>query len=144
MRVEGIALEYHRDISIPGRHPVDILSINAQLARGYTFQASDHAQGGGFAAARRAKENNEFPILNAKVNVTHTVLVTLVDFRHITQFNRSHGLVLPDAAATIAYAVTNNGKRLLILTAETRRRPVLHRQEVECSVGVIVLLFVVN
>ena len=54
MGVEGVILEHHRDVPILGRHVVDQLVADINLARGGFLEPGDHAQGRALAAARGA------------------------------------------------------------------------------------------
>ena len=68
MGVKRIALEHHRDAAIDrgkGRH---IGAVDHDLARSGGFQTCDDAQEGGLAAAGGADEDDEFLVLDGKVD----------------------------------------------------------------------------
>ena len=44
MGVQGIILEYHGNPSVPGRHLIDLLAIDVELAPCDLLKARDHAQ----------------------------------------------------------------------------------------------------
>ena len=56
VRIERVVLERHGDVAILGREIVDDLAADHDLARGRLPEPGDHAQGGAFAAARRAHQ----------------------------------------------------------------------------------------
>jgi hypothetical protein len=66
-------------------------AINEQVAGGDPFQAGDHAQQRGLAAAGRADEDHEFPILDVEVDPLDDLDVT-VGLARIAQLEFSHGL----------------------------------------------------
>ena len=51
VRIERIVLEHHGDVAIHRRHFVDHPVVDADLAGSNGFEAGDHAQGRGLAAA---------------------------------------------------------------------------------------------
>jgi hypothetical protein len=51
MRVERVVLEHHGDVALRGFELVDHALADADLAAGNFFQAGDHAQQRGLAAA---------------------------------------------------------------------------------------------
>src|SRR5271163_60197 len=71
MRVESVVLEHHRDVPIFGRHIVDQLVTNVDLALGALFEPGDHAQGRAFAAARRSDEHDELAVGDVEIDPPH-------------------------------------------------------------------------
>src|SRR5699024_6531293 len=69
VRVERIVLEHHGDVAFGGGHDGDVVFIKCHGAFGGQFQAGQHAQGGGFAAAGGANEDEEFAVLDVQVDV---------------------------------------------------------------------------
>ena len=69
--VERVVLEDHRDVAVFRRHIVHPAFSDENIAAGDFLQPRDHAQRGGFAAARRADEHDEFPILDFEVEVAN-------------------------------------------------------------------------
>ena len=64
VRVEGVALEDHRDVAILRRLVVHHHVTNLQRAASDVFKSGDHAQRGGLAAARRSYEDHELTVHN--------------------------------------------------------------------------------
>ena len=69
VRVQRVVLEHHGDIAILRRHVVDQLVADVQLTVGDFLQAGDHTQGGGFTAAGRTDQNDEFLVLDFQIEI---------------------------------------------------------------------------
>ena len=69
VRIERVGLEHHGDVAVFGRHIVDGAVADVDGAFADVFQAGQHAQAGGLAAARRADEDQEFLVGNLQVQV---------------------------------------------------------------------------
>ena len=69
MRVEGVALEDHRDVAILRRLVVHHHVADLQRAASDVFKSSDHAQRGGLPAARRSNEDHELAVHNIEREV---------------------------------------------------------------------------
>ena len=69
VRVQRVALEHHRDVAVLGRLVVYHLAADAQLARGDVLQAGDHVERRRLPAARRADQDDEFPVGDFQVEV---------------------------------------------------------------------------
>ena len=72
VRIEGVALEHHRDVPILGRNVVDDPLADPQRARGDLFEARDHAQARGLAATGRPDENHELRVADVQVQVVNS------------------------------------------------------------------------
>ena len=85
MRVERIVLEHHRDVAVLGRHVVDDVAADRDLAVRDVLEAGDHAQRRGLAAARRADQNDEFMVLDIEIDATNGehFVVLLDDFSDV-------------------------------------------------------------
>ena len=82
MRVERVVLEHHGDVAVARRHVVDDIAANPDLPAADFLQPGNHAQGGGFAAAGRADQHDEFMIGDFEVdafNGLHAAFVFLDD-----------------------------------------------------------------
>ncbi len=92
--VERIALEDHRDVAILRRDVVDDLLADSQRSVGDLFQAGDHAQAGGLAAAGRPDEDHELRVADVEVEVVHgdDVAVSLGD---VLESDSCHAARLP-------------------------------------------------
>ena len=62
-------MEHHGDVAFGGGHGGDVVVIKCHGAFGGQFQTGQHAQGGGFAAAGRAHEDEEFAVVDVQVDV---------------------------------------------------------------------------
>jgi predicted metal-dependent HD superfamily phosphohydrolase len=62
MRIERVVLEHHGNVAVAGRQVADLAGADADLAAADLFEAGDHAQQRGLAAARWADENHELPV----------------------------------------------------------------------------------
>ena len=69
VRVQRVALEDHGDVAVLGGDVVDDPVADGERALGDLLEAGDHAQRGGLAAARRADQDHELPVLDLEVQV---------------------------------------------------------------------------
>ena len=69
MGIEGIALENHGDVTGLRRQVRDITPIDEDAPGACRFQSRQQAQHGGFPAARRADQGQEFSVADGKVDV---------------------------------------------------------------------------
>ena len=88
--VQGVVLEHHGNVPIPGLYVVDDDPVDAQLPCRNILQSCDHAQGGGFSASRRAHEYNEFLVLYLHVEVAHGLCGTVVDLVDVLEGETCH------------------------------------------------------
>ena len=80
--IESVVLEHHGDIPILGLHVVHQAVADIQLSAGDILQARHHPQGGGFSAARRADEYDEFLVFNFQIKIVdhfHAIVINLFD-----------------------------------------------------------------
>ena len=71
VRIQGVALEDHRDVAILRGHIVDDPLADPQLAGGDLLEAGDHPQARRLAAARRSDQDHEFAVVDLEVEVVH-------------------------------------------------------------------------
>ena len=64
-------LEDGVDVALVRRDPRDVLALEPDDARGRRFEAGDHPQRRGLAAARRAEHREELAARDAEVGVVH-------------------------------------------------------------------------
>ena len=69
VRVQGVALEDHRDVAILRGDVVDDALADLEVALGDLLEAGDHPQAGGLAAAGRADQDHELAVLDLEVEV---------------------------------------------------------------------------
>jgi hypothetical protein len=60
VRIQRVALEHHSYVAIGGIDVIDHFAVDRDLTGRYVFQAGDHAQQRGFAATRRADQDQKF------------------------------------------------------------------------------------
>jgi hypothetical protein len=68
VRIQGVALEDHRQPTPRRRHVIDPLPVDPELAGGDLLQAGDHAEQGGLAASGRADEDAELAVVDLEVD----------------------------------------------------------------------------
>ena len=90
VRIERVGLEHHRDAALAGRDVVHHLPVDFQRAAGDLFQPRDHPQQGGFAAARRTDENDEFARADIKVDIAQHLHVA-IGLGNVGQLQVCHG-----------------------------------------------------
>ena len=71
VRVEGVVLEHHRDVPVLGLHVGDVPVAQEHPPPGEGLEASEHAQGGGLAAARGTHEHEELAVGDLQVQPVH-------------------------------------------------------------------------
>jgi hypothetical protein len=72
-RVQRVGLEHHGDVAILGAHAADVLVADHDRAAGDGLQAGDAVHQRGFAAARRADQDQEFAVLDRQFDVLQGV-----------------------------------------------------------------------
>ena len=83
--VEGVALEHHGHLPLPGAQLVGPLAVDEELPVGDVLQPGDHPQRGGFPAAGRPDKNDELPLVNLQVEVVHRMKAVGVDLIDVFQ-----------------------------------------------------------
>ncbi len=81
MGIKSVALEDHGNVPVLGGHVVDQCVVDVQFAPRDLLQAGDHAQGGGFSAARGADKNNELLVLDLQVELLDSHHALLGDLK---------------------------------------------------------------
>jgi hypothetical protein len=71
VRKQCVALEHQAGIALPWRQLGDVAAIEANCTRARRYEAGDHAQGRGLAAARRPEQHEEFAVLDGKAHLAH-------------------------------------------------------------------------
>ncbi|MNX73660.1 hypothetical protein D3C86_1050670 [compost metagenome] len=89
MRIKGVGLEHHGKAAICGRHRVDHVAANDDVAAAQFLKARDHAQQGRLAAAGRANENTEFAVLDIEIDTLDHIEGTICLF-DLTKLNTCH------------------------------------------------------
>jgi hypothetical protein len=99
----------------------DIAPADADGAGGDVLETGDDAQQRRFSAARRADENDEFAVLDLKIDVMQHMngAECLVE---IFEFQTSHHLLPSDkfVVATISWLFQPSGKGVVLLMATSR------------------------
>ena len=78
VREQGVVLEHHADVAPIGRHLVDRLAGEEDLAMGRGLEASQHHQAGGLARARRPEHGQELAARDVEVEVLHDQRLAVV------------------------------------------------------------------
>ena len=68
MGKQRIVLEHHGNAALGRRQMGDVATIDAHRTRAGRIQSGNHAQGGGFSAARRAQQNTKRAWLNSQIH----------------------------------------------------------------------------
>jgi hypothetical protein len=78
MRVQGVGLKHHRDVTLLGSDIVDDPAADGDASIGNLLQTCNHPQQGGFSASRGADENDEFTVLDVDIDPMQDLQVTIV------------------------------------------------------------------
>ena len=89
---QRIALEDDADVALFNRHMGDILLVHRHRAGDRLNKAGDGAQGGRFAAARRAEEGEELPFLHVHVDIVQRLKIAEFD-HNVLEFNHGRQLL---------------------------------------------------
>ena len=90
VRVEGVVLEDHRDVSILRRQIGDLLAVDEELAGGDLLQARQDPEDRGLAAPGRADEDHELAVLDLQRDVVHGDHVVAEDLRDAVEDDLRH------------------------------------------------------
>ena len=109
MRIERVALEHHRDVTLARLEVVDAPAADQDVARRDRFQSRDHPQQRRLATAGRTDQHDEFPVGDVEVDALHDddVAEALVDIanadgRHGLDPSLAHRSRVPRAAPAMA------------------------------------------
>jgi hypothetical protein len=91
VRIERVVLEDHRDVAVLRRDVVDLLAVDEDGALADVFEAGDHPQRGGLAAAGWADQHHEFLVLDFQVRVVHRRDVAGIDLVYAFENDFRHG-----------------------------------------------------
>ncbi len=94
VRVEGVGLEDHGEAALGGGHLVDHLAVDGDVAHGHAFEAGDHAQERGLAAAGRADEDDELARFDLEIDAVDD-LHRAEALDHLPQLEAGHQPFLP-------------------------------------------------
>ena len=91
VRVERVVLEDHRDVALLGREVVDDPLADPQLAVGHLLEPRHHPQRGRLAAARRADEDDELPVLDLEVEIDDGARAVRIGLADVREGDGRHG-----------------------------------------------------
>jgi hypothetical protein len=91
VRVERVALEDHRHVSILRRQVVDDAVADPDLAVADLLQAGQHPQRRRLPAAGRPDEHHELAVGDLEVEVVDGLRPVRVDLRHLVVRDLGHG-----------------------------------------------------
>ena len=69
MRIKRIGLKHHRNAALRRWYVIHPRAINAEIATRDLFQSRNHPQKRGFAAARGADKNDQFPGFDVQIDI---------------------------------------------------------------------------
>ena len=90
VRVKRVVLENHRDVAVLGRNVVHALVADIEIAAADLLKAGHHAKRGGFSAAGRANEHDEFLVRDFKVEFLHRDDVLVVHLFDVFECDLCH------------------------------------------------------
>jgi hypothetical protein len=90
VRVQGVVLEDHGDVTLTWRQVVDGSLPDVERSIGDLLEAGDHAECSGLSTAGRADEHHELSIGDFKVEATDGNRTVLVFFTNVVERNLSH------------------------------------------------------
>ena len=90
MRVKRVGLEDHGDVSVGRLNVVHDPAIDLQRAGGDVFQAGNHAERRGFAAARGTDEDDKLLVLDLEIEVLHPLKAIWVRLANVFERKSSH------------------------------------------------------
>ncbi len=84
---QRVGLKHHVDRAFVRRYVVHVDAIDQYRARGRSFEAGEHTQQGGFAAARATEQAEQFTFKNFKIDVIDRgeVAEVLADALHLDE-----------------------------------------------------------
>jgi hypothetical protein len=95
MRIERVILEHHCNVAILGRHIIDDLAVDEDVAGSGLLEPGDHAQRGALSTTGRSHQDDEFIVGNGEADVAHRIDVVEA-LHNIAQRHVSH--LSPNAA----------------------------------------------
>ena len=90
MRIEGVALEDHRDVAALRREPVHDPLADANDALGDLLEPSHHAQRGRLAAPRGADQHHELAVCDGEVKPVEGASPFTVDLGRTLEHDSRH------------------------------------------------------
>jgi len=100
LRVQGIVLEYHRDVASPRFEVSDVAAVNEDSASVGVFEARDDAKRGRLSTAGRTDEHHELAVLGCERKIDQRVNIAEA-FGHLLEDN-AQGVPPPSAAPLCA------------------------------------------
>ena len=90
VRIKRVILEHHGNVTIPRWDVIHQCAANGDIARGDFLQPSNHAERGGFAAARRPDQDDEFVVGDFKVNAFDCLNAAFIGLDDLAKRYLSH------------------------------------------------------
>ena len=90
VRIEGVVLEDHRNVALLGREVVDDLVVEADRSRRHVLEAGHHPERRRLAAARRADENRELPVIDEEVELPNGLYAVREHLRQLLEGQGRH------------------------------------------------------
>ena len=83
--IQGIALEHHGDLPLPGSLLIGPYAVDQEFAAGDVLQAGNHPQGRGLSAAGGSDENHELALLNFQIEIVDGMIAIGIDLVDVLQ-----------------------------------------------------------
>ena len=83
MRIESVALEYHRDVSVLRLYVIHQNAVDFEFSFGDVFESGDHTQSCGLSAAGRSYEDNKLFIFYFEIEIVNGMISVLVDLLNV-------------------------------------------------------------
>ena len=89
VRVEGIALEHHRDVPVLRREVDDVFAADCQGPAADLLEPRDHPERRRLSAARRADENQELAVGDCQRKILDHLMIP-IGLANLVQHNLGH------------------------------------------------------
>ena len=90
VRIEGVALEHHRDVAVARRELGDVGAADADRAGGHFLEPGDHAQQRRLPASGRADQHHELAVPDRQADVVDGQEAVPVHLRDAVDLDRGH------------------------------------------------------
>src|SRR5207249_2981544 len=90
VRIEGVVLEHHGDVPVPGRQAIHHPTADLDDAFRDLLESGDHPQCGGLATAGRTNQHYELAVSDVQVEVGDGPGAVRIDLAHVLERNLGH------------------------------------------------------
>jgi hypothetical protein len=92
VRVQGVVLEYHCNITVARRNIIDDVAIDPDLAAADLLQPRDHSQRRRLAATGRPDQHYELMIGDVQIDALHRLDAAFIFLDDLADRDFSHGI----------------------------------------------------